>query len=105
MSPDAPDWELVEKLVGLPDYAVGFALWPWPDGGWYAGITLTDRKWAEEQGLAAASLNDDYPAVWNLTDGFVNGVNEHAGTAAEAVENLARRLGVEDLGSTEGAKT
>ena len=45
----APDMAKIRQLVGRPDYGVAFCLAPWPDGGWQAGVQLTDREWVEER--------------------------------------------------------
>lgn len=83
-------WEKVKKLVGLPDYAVAFALWPWPDGGWMAGIALTDLDYATEQGMAprVLALAEHHDPTFSIFDGFTGGINEHGSNAEEAIEKL-----------------
>jgi len=90
----APDWTLVDLIVGLPDYAVAFAVWPWPDGGWMAGVALTDKEWADEQGLLPdiRALTEQNDPPFSIFDGFEGGVNVHAPTAAEAVLKLWKEL-------------
>ena len=84
------DWTQVEELVGLPDYAVVFSTWPWPDGGWMAGLCLTDKEWAKKQKLPGAicRLKEVFDPKWSVTDGFENGINVHAGDVKEAIEKL-----------------
>ena len=86
-------WAKVKEMVGMPDFAVGFTLSPWPDGGWMASIALIDKEYAEEQDLAAATLpnNTDWPE-WNLIDGFQNGLRARGASAEEAIEELYRQL-------------
>lgn len=87
-----PCWGDVEVFVGMPDYAVAFALWPWPDGGWYAGVTVIDKGYAVRQDLPAACLPEDFEAKWDVSSGFANGMNAHGINAAEAFQNLQERL-------------
>ena len=92
----APDWTKVMAMVGAPDYAVMFSVWPWPDGGWMAGVCLMDREWAEEQELPAAILaltETPLRAEWNPFDGFAHGINTHfGGSARDAVEALWKKV-------------
>jgi len=77
-------------MVGLPDYAVVVAVWPWPDGGWMAGAALLDRDGASGQGLASGllALPEESNPPFNIYDGFPNGINRHAPTAGEAIQSL-----------------
>jgi|GEM_PF-6846248 len=87
-------WGVVEKMVGLPDYAVCFSVWSWPDGGWMAGVALMDREYAEKQNLprAICALEEDFDPAWNACDGFKNGINVHAPYPEEAVGALYKRV-------------
>lgn len=92
LDPDqGPDWALVERMIGGPDYAVAFAVWPWPDGGWMAGVALMDRDYAEEQELPAkicALAEKDVAVEFNIFDGFEDGINVHDYDAGRAVAKL-----------------
>ena len=86
------DWTKVEKIIGAPDYAVVFSVWPWPDGGWMAGICLINKGYAEEQGLPRRicrlnelQLNN---VKWGVVDGFQDGINVHAPTPNEVIDEL-----------------
>ena len=107
----APDWVKVERMVGLPDYGVAFCVSPWPDGGWLAGVQITDREWVERQAnkgqidLAMlsipGSLKHGYnprPA-WDIYNGFSAGLNALGKNAAEAVENLWTKIHFADAKS------
>jgi hypothetical protein len=83
-------WDRVEKMVGNPDYAVVFSVWPWPDGGWMAGVALHDREWAEEQGLSPEILRliEERKPAWDLYGGFLAGLNARGVSAEQAIEEL-----------------
>src|SRR3989344_3366493 len=83
-------WALVEKMVGNPDFAVCFSIWPWPDGGWMAGVVLLDREYAMKQKLphAICALEEELDPAWNVTDGFRKGINIHAPHPEEAIQAL-----------------
>lgn len=87
-------WQKVERMVGNPDYAVVFSVWPWPDGGWMAGVALLDKEWAEEQGLPETilELEEDNDPSWNVCDGFQNGINVHATSPQKAIEALHAKI-------------
>jgi len=85
--------ERLEALAGLPDYAVVVMVWPWPDGGWMAGIVLTDHEYAADQGMPAAVLDlpefEDLNTIrWDVISGFSWGINVHGSSLAAAVEAL-----------------
>lgn len=86
------DWAKVEEMVGLPDYAVVFSLWPWPDGGWMAGLCLIDREYAQEQNLPLRICNLEDVGIggveWDVIDGFKKGINVHAPSPQEAIDEL-----------------
>ena len=86
------NWSKVEKMVGMPDFAVGFTLSPWPDGGWMASITLTNKWYAEDQGLLATKLQEDRQGNWNMVDGFRDGLTARGSNADKAIENLYKLL-------------
>jgi hypothetical protein len=89
---DADDmWLTLERLAGNPDYAVCVMTWPWPDGGWMAGIALHDEGWAREQGMPQPVLNlvEERVPTWNLYVGFANGINVHSADGPGAVKELA----------------
>ena len=83
-------WALVEKMVGNPDFAVCFSVWPWPDGGWMAGVALINRYYAEEQKLprSICTLQEQLDPAWNAFDGFQKGINVHAPYPEEAIQAL-----------------
>jgi hypothetical protein len=85
-------WNLVQEMVGNPDYAVQFAVWPWPDGGWMAGIALVDSTWALRQKLTAIVLEESYDPAFDMHSGFSPGMNVLAPTPEEAVRRLYRDL-------------
>jgi hypothetical protein len=95
----APDMRQVEQLTGRPDYGVAFCVGPWPDGGWIAGVALTDREWIEEQvgdgdilpGLLNLPDGDPFPD-FDIIDGFKEGVNAHGSTMAEAIDLLFTKV-------------
>jgi hypothetical protein len=95
VSEKAPDMVKVKMLVGRPNYGVAFCVAPWPDGGWIAGVTLTDREWVKEQvewgvllpGLLQLSDDDHFPD-WDIIDGFKNGLTVHGATMSEVVDLL-----------------
>lgn len=87
--------ETLERLAGNPDYAVCVMTWPWPDGGWMAGITLLSRSWAERQGMSKAILDlseDDHSPAWTVYSGFPNGINVHSTDAPGAMKELAMEI-------------
>ena len=90
-----PDWHKVERMVGLPDYAVLFCVSPWPDGGWMAGVVVVDPDWLDEQiknnnivkAMENVPVDVDFPN-WDIIDGFPSGTNAHGGDAADAIDRL-----------------
>jgi len=54
---------------------------------------LTNRAWAEEQGMPAAvlALTEDLDPPWNAFDGFKNGINVHAPNPEEAIARLVAK--------------
>jgi len=95
-----PDWALVEKMVGLPDYGVAFCVSPWPDGGWIAGVVVIDRDWVTEQiieksGIDPLMLNvpdGTWPTTWDIFDGFKDGVIAAGDDAADAIDVLWAKI-------------
>jgi hypothetical protein len=87
-------WSTLERLAGNPDYAVCVMTWPWPDGGWMAGIALHDQGWAERQGMPQIILDllEERIPVWNMYDGFANGINAHSTDGPGAVKELAMEI-------------
>jgi len=90
-------WDMLNKLAGNPDYAVCVMAWPWPDGGWMAGIALTDRGWAERQGMSPAILRLEesvgyHGLEWNCFDGFACGINTHSTDGPGAVKELLHKI-------------
>ena len=85
---------IIDKIMGKPDYAVAFATWHWPEGGWRAGVTLIDKAWAEDQHLKAACLKQDQLSPeWTAAEGFVNGLNVSSEVSqARAIEKLYESL-------------
>ena len=83
----AATWQIVKKCVGLPEYAVLFAVWPYPEGGWMAGFTLYDKEWAEEQDLPMKNMVEDIVPHWSIEIGFLNGANAHGVDAPHAICN------------------
>lgn len=86
--------QMIEEIVGVPDYAVIFSLWPWPDGGWMAGCVLINKVWAKEQGLLIAKLDEWSSEAhrWNSTDGFEYGINSHSYSWPTAIYELYQKL-------------
>lgn len=84
----------LDRLAGNPDYAVCVMTWPWPDGGWMAGIALISRSWAEEQGMPKIILDlfEEHNPVWTVYSGFHNGINVHSTDAPGAVKELAAEI-------------
>jgi len=71
--------------------------WPWPDGGWMAGIALIDHDWALEQGMSPAILNlleevGRNGPDWSVYDGFANGINAHSADGPGAVKELLFKI-------------
>lgn len=85
--------KMLEKIVGLPDYAVIAMYWPWPDGGYMAGCALLSYSWAAEQNLPGYDMMvEENNPKWNCYDGFECGINYHGSTASEAVSKLWAHL-------------
>jgi hypothetical protein len=84
----------LEELAGAPDFAVCVMVWPWPDGGWNAGLALCDRAWAEEQGMSAAvlALTEESSPTWDVFNGFANGINVHGHAPEEAIAALVAKV-------------
>lgn len=82
----------LESLAGWADSGVVVSVWPWFDGSWGAGIVLTNRALAEEQGLLAAFLPEQKSPLWNYNFGFLGGVNEMGNSPEEAVDMLQETL-------------
>lgn len=83
-------------MVGLPNYGVAFCLAPWPDGGWMAGVLITDRDWVTEQ-VECGEIEREMLSVpdegaagasWDITDGFKDGLVAYGDDAADAVDCL-----------------
>lgn len=95
------DW-MLRTLVGAPDYGIALYLGPWPDGGWYASLCLTDREYVEEQAVTALgdearvlrgilTLDENYDASLDISNGFgepPRGITVHGQTPTEAVSAL-----------------
>jgi hypothetical protein len=84
----------IKLLAGSPDYAVCVMTWPWPDGGWYAGIVVTDELNAKKQSLPVWGLREikGRTPKWDIFDGFKDGVNEHGVTPSKALDTLILTL-------------
>lgn len=89
-APEPSMWEMLDKLAGNPDYAVCVMAWPWPDGGWMAGIALHNFDWAERQKMSPAvlALPEERHPAWSMYDGFFNGINAHSTDGPGAVKEL-----------------
>jgi hypothetical protein len=84
---------MLEKLQGMPDFGVCAMAWAWPDGGYMAGLVVTDRNCAQVQSLLGSDyLEQDRNAVWDISDGFKFGANAHDLTTKAAVMALIRKL-------------
>jgi len=81
-------------LAGNPDYGVCVMVWPWPDGGWYAGIAVTDELCAKKQSLPVWGMEstEGMSPEWDVCDGFEDGVNEHGITIIDALNKLMTTL-------------
>jgi hypothetical protein len=94
-------YKKINSIIGAPDYAVMFCLWPWPDGGWMAGVVLVDKEYALDQELLTAHLEEgDWDIKWDVMDGFsYPGVNAHGASSTPelAIDNLIDKLNLQQV--------